>query len=172
MGMFDTFIAEPPLRCRSCGSDVSEFQGKDGPCALFVWKQGVADPVRQAVDDEWAIPDAERAKFRLPDEFELHTDCPRCHVWIVGTGYCSDNVWTSSTYGVHIAESPIAANDVGASYRQCSGCADAWQESTSLELSECPGCRRLTRLQSAAVSNREDPLQVSGHIVNTRPTEK
>lgn len=94
--MFDSFIAEPPLRCRSCGSDVSECQGKDGPCSLFVWKQGIAGPVRQTVDDEYALPDVERATFRLPDEFEIYTGCPSCHAWITGTGYCSNRVWTSS----------------------------------------------------------------------------
>jgi hypothetical protein len=150
MGMFDTFIAEPPLRCRSCGSDVSVFQGKDGPCALFVWEQGVASPVRQTGDDQWAVPDAERITFRLPDEFEIYANCPKCHAWITGTGYCSDRVWTSSSYGIHFGETPIPALDVGASYRQCSGCADAWQESERLELSECPGCRRLTRVTGGA----------------------
>jgi hypothetical protein len=146
MGMFDTFIAEPPLRCRSCGSAVSDFQGKDGPCALFVWKQGVAGPVQQTVDEEYAVSDAERATFRLPDEFEFHADCPRCHAWITGTGYCSSHVWTSTTYGIHFGETPIPASVVGSSYRQCFACAVAWEESESLELSECPGCRKLTRL--------------------------
>ena len=49
MGMFDWYEPSGALSCPVCSAELSEWQGKDGPCALFVWQQGFAVPVDQNV---------------------------------------------------------------------------------------------------------------------------
>jgi hypothetical protein len=66
MGMFDTYFPRPPLSCPRCGAQLDDFQGKDGPRALFVWLQGVAAPSDQATDDDCKLPVEQREAFRLP----------------------------------------------------------------------------------------------------------
>ena len=51
MGMFDWYVPDPPLKCPVCGTLLERWQGKDGPCALLVWKQGEAVPVAMRADD-------------------------------------------------------------------------------------------------------------------------
>ena len=52
MGMFDYYEPDPALACPVCRAPLAGWQGKDGPCALLVWRQGVASPVDQAVPEE------------------------------------------------------------------------------------------------------------------------
>ena len=94
MGMFDWYEPQPPLPCPKCGSALTGWQGKSGPCGLFEWIQGRRSPSRQLVDEDIAISEAQRDKLVLPEEFELHTDCGTCGTWVEAHGWCDAGIWT------------------------------------------------------------------------------
>ena len=74
--MFDEYIPDPPLNCPACGKELEGWQGIDGPCALMVWRQGVAAPVKQQIADEDVRLTAEDLDhFRLPEQFLIYTNC-------------------------------------------------------------------------------------------------
>ena len=50
MGMFDWYKPVPLLNCPVCGKTLSEWQGKDADCLLFVWQQGLANPIEHKGD--------------------------------------------------------------------------------------------------------------------------
>ena len=77
MGMFDEYIPDTPLRCPACGSALDGWQGQGGgPNALMVWRQGIAEPIDQSIDDEEVKLEPEQlAKWRLPKQFTIYTFC-------------------------------------------------------------------------------------------------
>jgi hypothetical protein len=78
MGMFDWYEPRPSLSCPACGVHLYEWQGKDGPCGLFVWQQGTLVPVDQRVDDDLRLPQDKLLEVRLPEEFIIYSyDCPK-----------------------------------------------------------------------------------------------
>jgi hypothetical protein len=92
MGMFDHYRPKPDIGCPICGASGLEWQGKDGPCALFVWEQGQAAPVDQLVPMECAISHKERAKVRLPIRFEIYAKC-QCPTFLNAVGVTERGVW-------------------------------------------------------------------------------
>jgi hypothetical protein len=64
--MFDYYEPVPVLTCPKCGAELREWQGKDGPCALFVWRQHEPNPVGQRAYDN-NIAAEERAKLGYRD---------------------------------------------------------------------------------------------------------
>lgn len=96
MGMFDWFEPEPIVACPRCGEPVDGWQGKQGPCALLVWVQGVARPIAQRVDEDARLDDTQLATFTLPDEFEIYGECPNGHETILRCR-CTDGIWTQAT---------------------------------------------------------------------------
>ena len=95
MGMFDWFVPSGAPRCPECGSVLAQWQGKDGPCALFVWEQGHAAPVDQPLG-EFAIEVAEREQLRLPERFVIYSyDCEQ-HQPVEAVCACVDGVWSST----------------------------------------------------------------------------
>jgi hypothetical protein len=94
MGMFDYYRPSRPLTCPACGAELRKWQGKDGPCALFIWEQGVPWPIDQDVDDEMRVLPAERHRCRLPKVFVIYSyDCPR-HQPIDARCSTENEVWT------------------------------------------------------------------------------
>jgi len=94
VGMFDWYQPRQPLRCPVCDSELDGWQGKDGPCALFVWRQGERSPVDQLAEDV-ALPANERQRFTLPPEFVFYTD-DGSH-WITALGRCNDDgTWSTA----------------------------------------------------------------------------
>lgn len=94
--MFDTYKPSRSVRCPTCGRELEKWQGKDGPCARFVWTEGSAAPIAQDVDDEIALPVAERAAIRLPETFTIYSyDCPE-HGPIEARCRCVDGVWVGT----------------------------------------------------------------------------
>jgi hypothetical protein len=146
MGMFDSYVPQPALQCPRCHGPLAGFQGKDGPNALFVWTQGTAAPSYQTVDDEWQLPPEKRSTLRLPPRFETYTRCDHCQAHVDVTGFCEDGVWTRCVFGRHLRSTAISARRIDARWRQCSRCAEAWEEDPEMELSGCPGCGALTEL--------------------------
>src|ERR1043166_5990605 len=95
MGMFDYYRPKPDIRCSVCGATALDWQGKDGPCALFVWEQGQAAPVDQMASDDCKLPPERRAERRIPARFEFYVQC-RCPTSITAVGMTEQGVWTRS----------------------------------------------------------------------------
>ncbi len=93
MGMFDWFVPQPPLACPKCGTALSRWQGKSGPCVLFEWVQGLRSPARQLMDNDVAATPAVRDRSVLPPDFELYTTCSGCSTWIEALGSCEQGTW-------------------------------------------------------------------------------
>jgi hypothetical protein len=93
--MFDYYEPVPAIDCPWCGDDVRVWQGKDGPNALFVWRQGVAHPVDQPVAEESRVDPARYAEFQLPPTFEFTGWCVHDHR-VAATGRCVDGTWSST----------------------------------------------------------------------------
>jgi hypothetical protein len=92
MGMFDWYEPVPDLPCPVCGGAV-QWQGKDGPCALLLWRQGEACPIEQRVDEPLSPDDL--VSYRLPSTFGLYGECSRLHP-TEAVGETADGIWTSS----------------------------------------------------------------------------
>jgi len=73
--MFDWYQPSASFDCPNCGRPLSDWQGKDGPNALLVWREETAAPVDQRVDDDLRVPAARIAALRLPSEFVIYTTC-------------------------------------------------------------------------------------------------
>jgi hypothetical protein len=92
MGMFDSYVPQPMLKCPVCGEDLRDWQGKDGPCLLLVWRQGVRRP--RATDLEVDI-DA----LSLPSEFLVRSHSCDCFEYgIEAVGRCVDGVWRETRF--------------------------------------------------------------------------
>ena len=94
VGMFDWYEPEGDFTCPECAGPVGGWQGKDGPCALLLWRQGFAHPVEQRVDDAAAVDAATLLGFELPSEFEISTWCANGHLVSV-LALCNEGVWTA-----------------------------------------------------------------------------
>lgn len=94
--MFDTYIPAHDLRCPACQAQLNSWQGKDGPCALLVWKEGRTNPVQQDADDKNSGSAAQLSESRLPSHFLIYShDCPR-HQPIEALGASSNGTWTKT----------------------------------------------------------------------------
>jgi len=97
MGMFDLYEPSGELRCPIDGCPLLNWQGKDGPCALFVWRQGSLHPVAQNVDEEARLAIKERQQWTLPPEFTIQCfDCPD-HLPILARCTAPQGIWTTTT---------------------------------------------------------------------------
>jgi hypothetical protein len=77
MGMFDLYEPSNELRCPVDGRLLINWHGKEGPCALFVWRQGSPHPVAQMVDEEIRLGPVEWQNWSLLSEFTIQCfDCP------------------------------------------------------------------------------------------------
>lgn len=146
MGMYDTFQPRPALKCRNCHGPLDGWQGKDGPCLLLDWTQGVPAPTGEGGDFP-PIALAERTKLRLPRRFAIYTNCAGCqHNTIYVTGFCVDSAWKFCVFGLHLDANAIPAAPVDGRWRQCSRCTEAWEDDPGVDLSGCPSCGALTTL--------------------------
>jgi len=96
MGFFDTYKPSASFRCPNCLRPLEQWQGKDGPCGLFVWEEGTAAPVGQDAGEDTALPSAERDMIRLPDAFTIYSyDCP-AHKPVTARCHCVNGVWAAT----------------------------------------------------------------------------
>jgi hypothetical protein len=93
VGMFDWYEPTPPLSCPRCAARLDEWQGKDGECALWVWREGHVDPVDQRVDPEWR---SSGLAAPLRARFEIYTTCSQGH-HVEAFGEAPDGIWTRTT---------------------------------------------------------------------------
>src|SRR5688572_2095513 len=77
MGFFDWYEPIPELACPVCRKPLHEWQGKDGPNGLFLWRQGRAAPVDQLIDeDDVKLCPEDISIRRLPPNFTIYSyDC-------------------------------------------------------------------------------------------------
>jgi hypothetical protein len=95
MGMFDYYNPKPQIACPVCETSNLEWQGKAGPCALFVWEQGQAAPVDQMASEDCRLPAEKRAGFRLPLRFEIYAQCA-CPTFLNAVGFTEHGFWTQT----------------------------------------------------------------------------
>ena len=77
--MFDTYITDQDITCPICDKNLKEWQGYDGPCGLFVWKENKVSPVDQRAGES-NISEAARSSFKLPKEFVIHSCECKCTI--------------------------------------------------------------------------------------------
>ena len=97
MGMYDSYKPAKEYACPVCGTPLKDWQGKDGPCGLFVWQEGEKYPIDQLVDEEVRSSVEERQQWMLPLRFWIYSyDCPH-HYPINALGTTQNEVWSSTT---------------------------------------------------------------------------
>jgi hypothetical protein len=96
MSNVDYYLPEPSLRCPVCNASLGEWQGTDGPCGSFVWKQGVSSPIDQRVAAEPKAAADALAKARLPNVFKIYTPCCSRHFVVEAIGRAPNGTWSST----------------------------------------------------------------------------
>lgn len=130
--MYDWYEPMPPLSCPRCGAPLGGWQGKDGECALRVWRQGHADPVDEAIDPERSS----RSGARLPARFEIFTTCSHGH-HVEALGLAPEGTWTLTT--IITAPVPPRRGAHGGWSCPCCGCFTLGEEPPgTFEI--CPVC--------------------------------
>src|SRR5689334_15665605 len=98
MSMFDTYRPAGTKHCPVCGTKLENWQGKDGPCALFIWVEGMRSPLGQEIEDEevkW--PEGDLGRFSLPEKFIIYSyDCPS-HQPVEAECSCVDGIWSKTS---------------------------------------------------------------------------
>jgi hypothetical protein len=93
MGMFDWYEPTGAWTCLECGDSLTGFQGKDGPNALLVWREGVSRmAVEQRIDEPFDVLDHYGC---LPHRFTFYAYCPNDHFQEF-VGECVDGLWSRS----------------------------------------------------------------------------
>ena len=92
MSMFDRYRPSGTLVCPACRTSLSEWQGKDGPCALYIWQQGIAAPIDQDCDDECRGSAELMAASRLPESFTIYSDDCGRH-FVAASCRSHDGIW-------------------------------------------------------------------------------
>ena len=95
MGFFDTYKPAEPIKCPVCSRSVTEWQGKQGPCGLFVWEEGIAHPTGQEAG-EVNILKQNREKVRLPEEFEIYSYECGCPFPVEAICKTVDGIWSET----------------------------------------------------------------------------
>jgi hypothetical protein len=97
MGMFDWYEPQPGLACPVCGRALVEWQGKDGPCALLVWRQGAAEAVEQRVPEESRVAPERLKTWRLPEDFHIYSHACGCPYPVDATCRAQGGIWTETS---------------------------------------------------------------------------
>ncbi len=109
MGMFDYYQTAQAVACPRCGNELSGWQGKGGPCGLFLWREGVRHPVDQLVDADARLASDKLEDFALPEKFVIYTDCCGGDFLIDALGSSADGVWQETRL--------LSAEDIDEVYR-------------------------------------------------------
>lgn len=97
MGLYDAYEPSGDFTCAACGGPITDWQGKDGPNALLVWRQGVAAPLghERGVAPESRIDPMHLAELRLPPTFHFSGWCDQDHM-TDAVGRCRGDVWSET----------------------------------------------------------------------------
>ena len=145
MGLFDWFEPDPAIRCLKCKTGmISGWQGKHSGHALFLWRQGIAAPTNQLIDEECKIDVQTRDAKRLPVDEGVsiyYGDCDSCgaifpfHLELEFTG----DTWTG------FAESKVVkyAEQVQELWLRCPDCLTAFELAEGHFMVMCSDCKIL-----------------------------
>jgi len=133
MGMFDVYEPVPALRCGRCRELLEGWQGKDGPCQLWIWRQGERYPIGQASDPEWRTTEV---PARLPERFVLYASCGNGHP-IEAEGEAPDGLWVRTWILTPPIEPTLGTNGRWAC--PCCGCFTLEEEPPGT-FAICPVC--------------------------------
>jgi hypothetical protein len=112
MGMYDSYIPDPPLDCPVCGERLGNWQGKEAQCLLLTWKQGHRFPIKHDLGD-WVENDKAFLESQtLPPQFAFYTYGCKCNRWISAYGFCDKNTWMRSEIVTHLNWQPGPQNNV------------------------------------------------------------
>lgn len=92
---FDWYEPHGDATCPICGEVVGTWQGKDGPNALFLWKEGRRHPVDQIADPDARISPDRYREFELPDAFTISGFCANDH-HVLAECSCIDRTWSTT----------------------------------------------------------------------------
>ena len=95
--MFDYYRPQPTIACPVCGAPISEWQGNDGPCGLFVWEQGSAAPIDQVASLDVRLDTASLQRVRLPPLFLIRARCCSPNFSVEAVGRAHHGVWDTTT---------------------------------------------------------------------------
>jgi len=125
MSLFDKYIPRTEQRCSVCGELLVEWQGFEGPCGLFVWKEGSLNPVGQNAGEVNLDPE-ELLRKTLPVRFTIR--CYDCNCSMSNTAKCETKggVW-NQTILVTATNAEIEKNETRAAFKQRM----AWLNSSS-----------------------------------------
>lgn len=151
MGFFDWFEPDPPVHCLKCKNGIVRgWQEKHSGHGLFLWRQGVAAPVDQLIDDEWKLPKEELSGMRLPQDQELsiyYGSCDSCGALFP---FHLDLAFTNDTWtGFHQSKRVRHAVEIEPGWLQCPECFDAHELPGEHVVNECPHCHLLLIKQSS-----------------------
>lgn len=145
MGLFDWFEPDPVIRCLKCKiGTISGWQGKHGGHALFLWKQGLAAPVDQPIDEECKIDSQTREAKRLPFDKGVsiyYGNCDFCGATFpfhLDLGFTGDT-WTG------FEESKVVkhADMIEERWLQCPDCLNAFELAEGHFMVTCSECKML-----------------------------
>jgi hypothetical protein len=94
VGMFDWYEPIPAPACPVCGDVPAEWQGKNADCLLFVWRQGVAEPVEWRVAEE-SRTDGTQNDARLPASFSINARDSTGHS-LLAHAEAPQGIWTAT----------------------------------------------------------------------------
>ena len=97
MGMFDWYEPQPTPACPACGSTLTEWQGKDGPCALLVWRQGAAEALEQRVPEESRVEPERLKSWRLPKQFRIYSHSCGCLYAVEADCQTLGGIWSETS---------------------------------------------------------------------------
>lgn len=96
VGMFDWYRPAETHYCPLDDHPLEKWQGKDGPCRLLIWQEGVKHPVDHWVDEEVRFSASDLEAITLPQTFTIYSsDCPMHHL-IVANCTAIDSTWCST----------------------------------------------------------------------------
>lgn len=96
VSLFDSYRPKGAFSCPTCGTELLSWQGKDGPCALFVWQEGIKHPVDQLADEEVQTPPDDRYRYILPNKFVIYSHDCSAHNPIEAIGETVGDTWTTT----------------------------------------------------------------------------
>lgn len=97
MGMFDYYEPAGALQCPIDRHPLVDWQGKEGPCGLFLWREGIAAPSHERITEESRLSETQLQGIRLPPSFTIYSfDCP-VHSPLIATCMTMNGVWSITT---------------------------------------------------------------------------
>ena len=90
--MHDYYNPIPELIDPNTNEVLEDWQGKDGPCALFIWEQNKINPIDQFGDEDIKLSKDELNNFYLPKKFIIYTTNSKGD-FLFANCECKNKIW-------------------------------------------------------------------------------